>query len=68
MSIKRRKYELSDQNQIQALKNIFGIWSFGIIIIILGLYFFPESKVLGISLVALALIVVPFIINTFLKR
>ena len=68
MSIKRRNYTLTNQRDLRQLKALFGFWSFGIIVVLCGLYFFPDSMVLGIVLIAMALIVVPFLISGFLKK
>lgn len=68
MSIRIRNYQISDPEQIRALKNMVGVWCFGIILIIVGLYFFPHSKILGISLIAFSLVVVPFIISNFIRH
>ena len=68
MTIKRiRRYTITDPSIVRAMKGLIAFWSMGVILTIVGLFFFPKSKIIGTFIVTFAVIIVPFLIHTFLK-
>ena len=50
----------------QDIKNMFGMWAVGIIVVIIGLYIMPKNFWTGVVLIVSGLIIVPFLIKSFL--
>lgn len=68
MTIRRiRKYKLTDPSIVRMMKGLIAFWSVGVILTIIGLFFFPKSKIVGTFIVTFAVIIVPFLVHTFLK-
>jgi hypothetical protein len=50
----------------QDIKNMFGVWAIGIIVVIIGLFVMPKNFWAGVVLIVTGLIIVPFFIKSFL--
>ena len=58
----QREYSTTTQD----IKNMFGTWALGIIIVIIGLFVIKNNLLLGTILIVTGLIIVPFIIKLFI--
>lgn len=68
MYLKRiRKYKTTNPSVVRMMKGLIAFWSIGVILTIIGLFFFPKSTIVGTFIITFAAIIVPFLIHTFLK-